>query len=88
MVSNRLSVYMNGFLTGTLLQEKNGAHTFNYEPSWLATVDARPISLSLPLRQTEYKARNESSLDKERQKISLADDFSRAFFSNRQEMRI
>lgn len=55
MVSNRLSVYMNGFLTGTLLQEKNGAHAFTYDPSWLATVDARPISLSLPLRQTEYK---------------------------------
>ncbi|WP_369789439.1 type II toxin-antitoxin system HipA family toxin [Rouxiella sp. WC2420] len=54
MVTSRLSVYMNGFFIGTLLQEKNGAHSFIYAPSWLETTDARPISLSLPLRYEKY----------------------------------
>lgn len=54
MVMRRLAVYMNGLLTGTLVQEANGAHTFVYSPSWLAITDARPISLSLPLRNEKY----------------------------------
>ncbi|MFZ4832409.1 type II toxin-antitoxin system HipA family toxin [Rouxiella sp. Mn2063] len=51
----RLSVYMNGYLTGTLIQENNGAHTFIYAQSWLDIADARPISLSLPLRKEKYE---------------------------------
>ncbi|MFI3310657.1 HipA N-terminal domain-containing protein [Ewingella allii] len=48
---NSLSVYMNGYLIGTLVQERNAGHTFTYDTAWLATNDARPISLSMPLRQ-------------------------------------
>ena len=49
-----LSVFMNGYLVGKLMQEENGANSFQYEDSWLNTSGARPISLSMPLRATEY----------------------------------
>ena len=55
VVMNSLSVYMNGYLIGTLVQERNGGHTFTYHATWLATADARPISLSMPLRQEKYE---------------------------------
>ncbi len=50
-----LSVYMNGFLVGALLQEASGANTFQYDPAWLKTDGARPISLSMPLRASKYE---------------------------------
>ena len=49
-----LSVFMNGYLVGKLRQEDNGANFFQYDNSWLKTSGARPISLSMPLRATEY----------------------------------
>lgn len=49
-----LSVFMNGYLVGKLRQEENGANFFQYDDSWLNTSGARPISLSMPLRATEY----------------------------------
>lgn len=52
---NSLSVYMNGYLTGTLIQERDGGQSFTYAPAWLALADTRPISLSLPLRKEKYE---------------------------------
>lgn len=49
-----LSVYMNGYLVGKLIQEKSGANIFLYHYGWLNTSGARPISLSMPLRTAEY----------------------------------
>lgn len=49
-----LAVYMNGYLVGSLVQQNNGANTFQYHPDWLQTEGARPVSLSMPLRAAEY----------------------------------
>ena len=49
-----LSVYMNGYLVGTLVMEPGGANLFTYHQSWLNTPQARPVSLSLPLRERPY----------------------------------
>ncbi|WP_342321795.1 type II toxin-antitoxin system HipA family toxin [Kosakonia sp. BYX6] len=49
-----LSVYMNGFLVGSLVQQNSGANIFQYHQTWLQTAGARPISLSMPLREIEY----------------------------------
>ncbi|WP_312743477.1 type II toxin-antitoxin system HipA family toxin [Cedecea neteri] len=50
----RLSVYMNGYLVGQLVQENSGSNIFQYDPQWVKTAGARPISLSMPLRIAEY----------------------------------
>ncbi|WP_312058184.1 type II toxin-antitoxin system HipA family toxin [Pantoea septica] len=47
---DRLIAWMNGERVGTLTRQKNGAHLFQYEPSWLSNPLARPLSLSLPLQ--------------------------------------
>lgn len=47
---DRLSAWMNGERVGTLTRQKNGAHLFQYAPSWLSNPLARPLSLSLPLQ--------------------------------------
>ena len=41
---------MNGELVGTLEKHKNGAHTFQYDKSWISNAVARPLSLSLKLQ--------------------------------------
>jgi serine/threonine-protein kinase HipA len=57
MVEQRseLGVRMNGALVGQLRHSNSGAMSFQYAESWLATPGARPISLSLPLRQSAYE---------------------------------
>ncbi len=52
-----LSVWMNGERVGTWTLQANGTETFSYVDEWLATSEARPISLSLPLAPpgTTYK---------------------------------
>ncbi len=44
-----LSVWMNGERTGTWTQRANGAEEFAYAAEWMASGEARPISLSMPL---------------------------------------
>lgn len=46
----KLIAYMNGELVGTLEKHKNGAHTFQYNKSWISNAVARPLSLSLKLQ--------------------------------------
>lgn len=50
-----LKVYMNGLRVGTFIKAATGAHSFQYDESWLATPGSRPISLSMPLRQRPYQ---------------------------------
>jgi serine/threonine-protein kinase HipA len=45
-----LQVAMNGEEVGTLYRAGDGAMSFQYATAWLQDPDARPISLSLPLR--------------------------------------
>lgn len=44
-----LNILMNGILIGKLEKNTKNGLTFAYDPQWLATPGARPISLSLPL---------------------------------------
>lgn len=46
---------MNGDVVGTLFRDGSGAMSFQYLPEWLAEDDARPISLSLPLRSDRLR---------------------------------
>lgn len=50
-----LNVYMNGVLVGDLHKDGNGALSFQYASSWLASEFARPVSLSLRLRQDPWR---------------------------------
>ena len=48
--TQRLVVWMNGEVVGTWTVESIGRHAFAYHQDWLASPNARPLSLSLPLR--------------------------------------
>ena len=50
-----LTIAMNGYQVGTLYRSPSGAHEFWYNQDWLNMPGARPISLSLPLRQQPFK---------------------------------
>ncbi|MCW5556571.1 MAG: type II toxin-antitoxin system HipA family toxin [Verrucomicrobiae bacterium] len=45
-----LEVWMNGERVGRWSLPARGSHEFRYEPSWLDSPHARPISLTFPLR--------------------------------------
>lgn len=45
-----LGVWMNGLQVGTWAQESTGDHVFSYSLDWLAQPEARPLSISMPLR--------------------------------------
>ncbi|MEA3177052.1 MAG: serine/threonine-protein kinase HipA [Gammaproteobacteria bacterium] len=53
--SRALSVWMNGERVGTWATHPAKPDEFSYTPEWLTGEGARPISLSMPLRPTEYK---------------------------------
>lgn len=53
--SGSLNVLMNGRLVGFWYQSTTGATAFQYAEEWLATPGARPLSLSLPLRNAVYE---------------------------------
>lgn len=46
----RLAVWMNGEEVGTWTVGARGQHEFRYERTWIDGEDARPISLSMPVR--------------------------------------
>lgn len=50
----QLAVWMNGERVGSWRTGAGGVHAFAYEPSWLQSAAARPLSLSLPLRSAPY----------------------------------
>ncbi|MFT5174355.1 MAG: serine/threonine-protein kinase HipA [Gammaproteobacteria bacterium] len=51
--SRRLAVWMNGEQVGTWSINAQGQHEFGYEHEWINAVDARPLSLSMPLQPTD-----------------------------------
>jgi serine/threonine-protein kinase HipA len=57
--SRRLAVWLNGFKVGLWRINARGGHDFNYDESWLARPESRPISLSLPLADPGYAYRGE-----------------------------
>lgn len=54
-MSRALWVWMNGERVGTWITRPGKSDEFGYADEWLASEDARPISLSMPLRPTQYK---------------------------------
>lgn len=40
-----------------LLKEDEASFSFAYDPAYLSLPDARPISLTMPLRKEEYRSR-------------------------------
>ena len=50
-----LAVWMNGERVGTWVTRPGKPDEFSYAAEWLASTDARPISLSMPLRPTQYE---------------------------------
>jgi serine/threonine-protein kinase HipA len=55
-MARRGSVYIDRDLAGWI-EETTGGMSFTYAPEWLATKDARPVSLTMPLRPEPYVAR-------------------------------
>jgi serine/threonine-protein kinase HipA len=49
-----LNVLMNGILIGYLIKTTKEGLTFSYAQTWLNTIGARPISLSLPLVEQAF----------------------------------
>jgi serine/threonine-protein kinase HipA len=47
-----LNIWMNGELVGVWEHGRTGAHSFRYEPGWLRSPRARPLSLSMPITGT------------------------------------
>src|SRR5437867_3072917 len=56
--SRALSVWMNGELVGEWRRPAGGGQEFLYAESWLSSENARPISLSLPLRPSREPYRS------------------------------
>ena len=54
MAERDLTVYLQGEAVGTLRQEGSGRLMFFYLGEWLERPEARPISLSLPLREEPF----------------------------------
>ncbi|MCI5066108.1 type II toxin-antitoxin system HipA family toxin [bacterium] len=52
MKGTPLALWMNGYRVGTWLVTEKGKHSFSYHDEWLERPEARPISLSLPLRES------------------------------------
>ncbi len=63
--SRALSVWMNGELVGEWRRPGGGGQEFLYAESWLSSENARPLSLSLPLRPSRlpYRAGVEAFFD-------------------------
>ena len=47
-------VFYGGELAGHIERRDDGRYRFAYQPEYLARPDARPVSLTLPLRREEF----------------------------------
>jgi serine/threonine-protein kinase HipA len=52
--TTQLFVYMNNILVGNLIRKSSRDLEFHYHEAWLEHENARPISLSMPLREKAY----------------------------------
>ena len=48
--SRHLAAWMNGEKLGNWSMDARGRHEFRYEQAWVDAADARPLSLSMPVR--------------------------------------
>ncbi len=46
-------IKIHQYTAGWLTQDENGYH-FQYDPAWLASEEAEPVSLTLPLKAEPY----------------------------------
>lgn len=53
-MTRALDVYLLADHIGLLCQGEGGAKSFTYDPKWLAHPEARPLSISLPLREEPF----------------------------------
>jgi serine/threonine-protein kinase HipA len=49
-------VFYGGELAGHIERRDDGRYRFAYQPEYLARPDARPVSLTLPLRREEFES--------------------------------
>lgn len=54
---NRLHVYLHGVPAGILSQDDEGPQTFAYNPDWIGSEFAAPLSRQLPLRPEPFEGR-------------------------------
>lgn len=47
-------VFVRGNWAGRIVQLNDGDYRFAYQPEYLAQIDAKPVSLTLPLRSEPY----------------------------------
>ena len=52
-MSNKGNVYFESRLAGTITETDNG-YEFVYDPQYRAATDAKPVSLTLPLKEHPY----------------------------------
>ena len=52
----KAKVYMYEKMAGTLTEDENGFH-FQYDPSYLRSKEAEPISLTLPLTNIRFESK-------------------------------
>ncbi len=50
-----LNVFLNDALVGQVTDHRDGQVDFAYDPQWLTTPEALPLSLSLPLQELPYR---------------------------------
>lgn len=48
-------IYLRDTIAGTLVEDENG-YSFTYDTQFLASADAEPISLTMPLSRLTYKS--------------------------------
>jgi serine/threonine-protein kinase HipA len=53
-VAKALRVHLHGHAVGRLTQGEGGRLSFAYDPAYLKQADAQPVSLALPLAETDY----------------------------------
>jgi serine/threonine-protein kinase HipA len=56
-VARRLRVFLEETYVGSFAQDESGQESFQYDPAWLGSEHARPLSLSLPLRVEPFEDR-------------------------------
>lgn len=54
-MSRELKVYLGDSKVGLLVQDDSGDLSFTYASSWLESEEARPLSVSLPLRAEAFR---------------------------------
>jgi serine/threonine-protein kinase HipA len=50
-------VYVHKHLAGELLERDSGSYLFTYDAAYLSMEGAKPISLTMPLRDTPYESK-------------------------------